>query len=250
MHRAVLVVVLAAGCGRTGFEPPILDAPEPPYHTLVVADQAQGYWRLGVSPADASGHALGGTVVGDVTLGQPGALAGDGDGAARFGEDSWISVGDVFGFTAGEAFTLELWLDPDDTNSAAAVVAKGDYLALDSGYAVFVTQTGSAGQIAFFSYGATGYGGVSVPLRLGVWTHVAVALEGTAVAIYLDGTLATRQLLPGRWDPSPAPFTIAGPSYAPHGGGSFHGLVDEVAVYDGALTESVIRRHFAAGAHR
>lgn len=58
------------------------------YFETITAAGPEGYWRLGeasgTSAADASGHTHTGTYTGTVTLGVPGALAGDSNTAITF----------------------------------------------------------------------------------------------------------------------------------------------------------------------
>src|SRR2546422_11078822 len=90
MRRALLLLVIGAalsGCG--GASTAATTTPPPSYRASVLADHPVAYWRLdeetGTGLVDASGNGNDGTYAGAVSLGQPGALASDGDTAVGVG---------------------------------------------------------------------------------------------------------------------------------------------------------------------
>jgi hypothetical protein len=221
-----------------------------PYKGEVMTDHPVGYWRLDDAAdtrfaEDSSGHAAHAVVVGAVTFGQPGALADD--PGVTLGEDQWLSAGDRFDFADGTPFTLELWVYPAVIDNWRPVLSKGDYLGYTGGYSFLTTAYGGTPQLVMQPFWAGSSGeAFSLPLTAAVWTHVVVVVQDAAVDVYYDGVLAAHGGFSRRWDPSPEPFTIAGPSDAYHGGGSYEGRIDEVAVYDHALSADRIAAHYAA----
>jgi hypothetical protein len=235
MTRSALVLVLACACSGSRYASAVLD------------DHPVGYWRLGDPPGatfarDDSGHSHDAVIVGAITLGAGGALAGESATAAKFARDQWISAGDNFGFTNGEAFTLELWLSPDAVDIWRPIVIKGDYFSGADGYVVMTNNNA----IVVQSQWAANQSGTSLPMTPGTWIHLAITFAGLDLDMYLDGVLAKHDTISQRWDPSPVPFTIAGPDDGVHGGGSYQGTMQEVAVYDRALTADRIAAHYAA----
>lgn len=84
----------------------------PRYADAVQSLGPLAYWRMGegsgTTLADQTGaHPL--TLAGDVTLGQPGALALDDDAAVRFDDGTASSAGPVLPTAAAAAFTLVFW---------------------------------------------------------------------------------------------------------------------------------------------
>ena len=231
MARALYLLVVCA-CGRAGFDPP----PDvyPSYAEVVAASQPAGYWPLVTDTADASGQGQDGTVTGQLTFE---------DGCARFSDGTWVTIGNAFGFDAGETFSIELWLEPDQIDITRPVITKGDFIALDSGY-MLSTSTEAA---QFFWFAATTNGGAGIPMLPLRWTHWVTIVDGTTVAFYLDGRLAEVSYIQQRWDPSPQPFTISSSGDGVHGGGFYEGCIAHVAVYARALTADEIVAHYASG---
>ncbi|MBN1764508.1 MAG: hypothetical protein JW860_04560 [Sedimentisphaerales bacterium] len=72
------------------------------------------------------------------------------------------------------------------------------------------------------------------------WTHVAATYDGDELKLYINGMLQNNSFLTtGRIDPdNPGPLTIGS---HPSGGWNFKGVIDDVRIYDGALSPEEIR---------
>jgi hypothetical protein len=82
--------------------------------------------------------------------------------------------------------------------------------------------------------GATGAGRIPVDR----WSHVAATYDGRALRLYVDGREVSRRAVSGALQTPSTPLWIGGNRpYGEH----FEGLIDEVRVYDRALTEAQIR---------
>jgi hypothetical protein len=222
------------------------------YPSVVLDDAPLGYWRLdepagATAIADATGNGHAGTIVGAVTFGADGALRGN--SCATFDDNEYLQLDDAFGFADGAPFTLELWIDPTVIDTAPRpYLSKGDFIGYTGGYAAFVAVAANPGAPGadFGEFAAdrtlTGY----VPLVAGRWSYLVLASDGATLRTSVDGVLASVTGV-SAWPDVAQPFTISAPSDGPHGGGSFHGSLDEVAVYDRALDADTIAAHFHAG---
>jgi hydrogenase maturation factor HypE len=76
------------------------------------------------------------------------------------------------------------------------------------------------------------------PLAVDVWTHLAVTFDGSALALYVNGALASSKILVGSMAASTGSLRIGGNSIW---GEWFAGLIDEVRVYNRALTAAQIQ---------
>jgi len=77
-------------------------------------------------------------------------------------------------------------------------------------------------------------------LPLGVWSHVAVTYDGARQRIYVNGSEVANRVQTGAIAVSGSPLRIGG-NGAFSGGEFFRGLIDEVRVYNRALTLAEIQ---------
>lgn len=250
------------------------DDPSPGFYDIVQAWTPLAYWRLdesaGTNANDSGSGNYDGTYTGGVTLNQSGVLA-DGNASASFdGTDDWVSVAYASAFQnlyvgTGKAWTVAAWIYP-----TAARDTEGQYAGI-------IRYTRSTGNVPFsLNYGRNdasfaaascvwcGYfrndvvGGTwfsvadPTPVRLNEWQHyVAVAQIGDSgyaeLILYRNG------------------MRVAGPAAQASGGGAgdasqltrigdrgtgtgnyFPGRIDEVVLFDRALTEIEVAKLHAS----
>ena len=195
--------------GATNSQPIALTFVAPPngYAAKVMADNPFAYWRLdessGTTLHDYAGGLNGSYLAGagSFTLGVPGAMAGDPDTAAAVtggghGEVPYSSI-----LNPNGPFTLELWLKPADTATAALFGSQfrgsparlGYVLYQDNGGSGLTLQMGNASGVTVQIIGATAF----VP---GNWYHTAVVFDGTnTVTAYVFGYVDGTSHHSGRW---------------------------------------------------
>ena len=79
------------------------------------------------------------------------------------------------------------------------------------------------------------------PIPTGAWTHIASTYDGAELRLYVNGTLVGTDLHTDTIDASGSDLYI-GNRFAPSGDvGSFQGLMDELRIYDTALSVSQVR---------
>ncbi|MFC1805643.1 LamG-like jellyroll fold domain-containing protein [Planctomycetota bacterium] len=207
------------------------------YDEAVLADNPMGYWRLnepsGSTFNDLSPNGNNGAITGSVLLNKPGALA-DGNAAAEFAGGTARFEG-IAGLR--DNFSVEFWLNPQTrTNYNQA-------LGGDSNWAQFAFHTGNNGPV-WTGTGCCGsdsrFTNGDLPndtLELGKWqyfvfTYADVDATWGLATVYKDAEiLAQRNLRKGgTW----TAFNLRS---------NLDGLVDEVAIYDYALTGDQIAHH-------
>jgi RHS repeat-associated protein len=206
------------------------------YSSLVKGNSPAGYWRLGESSGaskalDSSGNAADGNYGGSVALGQAGALAGDPDTAAGFdGSTASVEVPDASALDPTSGFTLEAWVKT--TASSGTMIAKpfavsgsqSYSLGLSGGKAVATVVTTSA------TYTATS----SAAVNDGSWHLLDATWTANSLKIYVDAGTAVAATTAGSLQYSALPLEIG--RFDSTAGQYFNGTLDEVAVYDSALT--------------
>jgi hypothetical protein len=199
----------------------------------------------GRSPADSSPIGNGGTLMGGASW-APGrfgsALATNGTGYAE--------APDVQPLTPGTAATFEAWVyltsPPDGLVSVInkwSQSADDEYLfGLTSNRSLhFAWRTTGPGAWGSTSYNETTAGSGQLPV--GAWTHVAVVRTGTTLTFYINGdVVGTASVMDTN------PFRDGRHTLRIGGQGrgtvssSFPGLVDEVRIYNRALTQAEIQQ--------
>jgi len=85
-------------------------------------------------------------------------------------------------------------------------------------------------------------------LPLNTWTHLAGTFDGTSLRLYVNGVVvATTPGLLGPANTAPLKIGDSGTCGAAYGG-SFGGLIDEVSIYNRALTTNEVAAIYSAGA--
>lgn len=215
------------------------------YATAVTADGPVGYWRLGEAGGTNAADqrtANPGTYLGSPGLGAASLLAGDaGNTAVRFdGADDAVRVPSSGALGFGTAFSLEAWIQLERlpaTGGWASVVSKGESYSLQFNgprLEFMVIQNGTRRRLLAPS-GAIAAGGVY---------HVVGTYDGATQSLYVNGTQVASARLTGAATVTANPLHIGSWDGA---GEFFADRIDEVAVYDRALTAAQVSNHRTTG---
>ncbi|MFN0054700.1 MAG: putative Ig domain-containing protein, partial [Planctomycetales bacterium] len=214
------------------------------YEEVVIDDDPVGYWRLGDTlsavATDSSGNNLHGQYVGLPSLGIVGALAENTDSAARFAGGPFVTVADRPALRPSQ-ITLEAWVRPASPPAFRSIVMKssnGNWL---DGYGLAAYYYGN-NDIHFFVNNSSS-GEVSGIIPLDTWSHVVGTYDGRHLRLFVNGVLTGEAPYNEAIAHSTAPLRIGS------GAGDFHwnGDLDEVAIYDSALSADQVLEHFELG---
>jgi len=209
---------------------------------MVLADNPIAYWRLGegsgTTAADASGNGRNGVYTGGVTLGVPGALNGDTDTADRFdGVDDSVQVPDDSALSLNGSWTIEFWARqityPD--NGFAGLLYKGDG-GSKNGYSLWVDPYGGMWLWRKNDAISSGVGALTSSFRYFVLTY-----DGTNAQWYVDGVLTSTTA--ASWPANTGTAALAIGKSDVYGNDD----IDEMALYNSALSAAQIAAHYAAG---
>jgi hypothetical protein len=185
----------------------------------------------GTAAGDATGNGHTGTVSGAVW-----STAGRFGGALSFdGVDDWVTVADAGDLDLTSALTLSAWVRPAalGTRWRTVVFKEGSPLA----YSLYAHER-NAGPVAEVQVGGLRAVRRSTPLPLNVWSHLAVTYDGAALRLYVDGALAGTTALTGSMSVTSGVLRIGGNNVWNEW---FSGLLDEVRIYDRALSQQEIQ---------
>jgi hypothetical protein len=145
------------------------------------------------------------------------------------GSDSYAVVADD-GFMLGRELTIAAWINLEQTGASAIF---SDY---DGTAAEYDLHVDSVGRLVFLSTGAgVDHSTVSSSLITnGNWFHVAATWSGDTVTLFVDGAeVKSDDNFVNTPTPHQAPFTIG---RRPDDGAVFDGMIDDLRVWDRALT--------------
>lgn len=188
----------------------------------------------GTTTADATGKAHTGTISGAAwsTAGKNGkALAFD-------GVNDWVTIADAADLDLTTGMTLEAWVKPSSLSGWSTVVMKeGSTTAL--AYSLYAND-GNPWPALTARFGSVDRSAVGTArLTLGVWTHLAATYDGAVMRLYVNGVQVGTRAQTGNMNVSAHALRIGG--NAVWGDEYFAGLIDDVRIYNRALTASEIQ---------
>jgi hypothetical protein len=258
MPRYLATLALAAALGSCGTLRPApddtdvtadADAPQDDdagpdagdsYSAAVLADKPIAYWRLDDRPDSGTAKDVmnfaNGTYRGGCTLGKPGIVPGN--TAVQFNnKDCLVDLGAQFQFEAEKTFSIEAWAQVESDGFKHIFTHEQRDGSPTNGYALLVdTKTDCVAE--------------RIPARANfamksdAFNHLVMTYDGTSLRLYVNGDMVR---MAGSSNPVPAfsdPKTVIGAT-----GNDmlwFDGVIDEVAVYDKALTPDRVKAHFTA----
>ena len=183
----------------------------------------------GTTAGDASGNGLTGALTSTTWT-----AWGKHGGALWFnGSYSRVTVADAAPLHLSTAMTLEAWVNPSAAASAdwQAIIYKSSdvhFLATMPGTVPTAGGMVAGGLVHITSPSA---------LAANTWTHMATTYDGATMRLFVNGVQVASQPATGRLDDSSSPLEIGGSTE----GGPFAGLIDDVRIYNTALTAAQIQ---------
>jgi hypothetical protein len=250
------LVAAATGSAQPGVRAQEAATTAPPadaYAAMVEATSGLvAYWRLdeatGTTAGDRSGQGNDAAYAPGVELGEPGLIGPANAAIALAGTaDGYVEAGDILDFAGGAPFTLEAWIRPDEfANPYPRLLMKEatDEAGNRQGYLLYISK--ETGRLGFERWrdGEANVVTTIEPIPLGAATHVVAVYDGQAMRLYIDGEGIAEVPAGLGLNDTEVPFRIGARADA---GSPFAGAVDEVAVYEAALTDETVRDHFRAG---
>jgi hypothetical protein len=189
----------------------------------------------GMQTADASGNGHAGTISGAAwtTSGRYGS-------ALNFdGVNDWVTVADAAALDLTNRMTLSAWVRPDSLQGYRSLIFKET--SANVAYSLYAHDgTRPASWVYTNQYRSTA-GGSALPLN--AWSHLAATYDGSALRLFLNGVQVSQTSFAQNMITSTQPLRIGGDNIW---GEYFDGLIDEVRIYNRALTAAEIQADMAA----
>jgi hypothetical protein len=223
----------------------VLTETDDPYGAAVLADSPVAYLRMdetsGTTVADQTGNGNTGTLMNTPTLGEP---PGIGTGhSIKFTKASSeiMTLNDAASLHLNDVFTYECWVkfntfDTHNVDLYGQTAANSALLRVTFDTRVLTLRVNSVADVC----------ASTIALTTGSWYHLAVTKNGSAVHLYINGVDRTGTV---------TNQTITTASAVTHAWGtggigdanSLDGWLDEIAMYNYALTSAQVAAHYAAG---
>ena len=177
---------------------------------------------------DVSGNGNNGTISGATWT-----TSGKYGNALNFnGTNARVTINNAASLQLTSAMTLEGWVYPTTVNSAwRDVIYKGN-----DNYYLEGTSTNSSRPAMGGTFAGDLYG--TGPLPANTWSHLAATYDGATMRLYVNGVQVASRAKTGVIATSTNPLQIGGDSIY---GQYFAGLIDEVRVYNRALSVAEIQ---------
>ncbi len=214
-----------------------------------------GWWPGDGAANDVAG-ANNGTLQGGASASAPGL---DGSAFSFDGTNSYVQIPDSPALRPTN-FTIEAWVRFSSLDSAGLggspagdqyIVFKQNTRASDfEGIDLGKTRIGASDYFQFIVSSASGQSAhveSVTPLSPGVWYHVAAIRDPNSIRLYVNGQIEIQASVtfPQDYGNLPLFFGTSGQSYWDH---KFKGTLDEISLYDHALSGAEVAAVYSAGA--
>lgn len=205
------------------------------YHDEVISDNPVGFWKLdetsGVTATDEQGVRNGAIEGAGTVLGVAG-LADDGGTAFEFDGAGGVDLGFSTNYTD---VSFEAWFRVGALVGTQSIVS-GDVKA------ILRVDTDT---LTFYRRSGTVWTTVSHLISVATTYHVVATHDGTTMVLYVNGEQVGSVAFTGAPDTNTVPWNIGRHD---NGTEALSGVIDNVAIYDTALSAARVAAHYAAGA--
>jgi len=192
-----------------------------------------GWWKFdestGTTAADSSGNGNNGIVRGNPRWRPTGGISG---GAIELnGKGDYVEISNESAFDITEQITVSAWVNITDVPQEwTGIVTKGD--------SAWRMSTSYAKNAFHFVVAGRDYLNGQMTVDSGQWHNVVCVYDGQQMSIYVDGQLDIKVQQTGPIATNNFPVCIG--ENIEVKGRCFHGLIDNVRIYDYALSENEI----------
>ncbi|PIP56633.1 hypothetical protein COX05_02090, partial [candidate division WWE3 bacterium CG22_combo_CG10-13_8_21_14_all_39_12] len=170
------------------------------------------------------------------------------------GTDDWVETGSVDFLGNGNDVTVAIWVKPGSSQKTYANIIDHDHSTGGAGnYGNWVIQQDNTTTNSYyfaFTYDGTNFDGTSKTTQLtsSTWQHLVMVKSGTSLDHYLNGVKqGSTSTVQNNITTESSPLRI-GDNVNPVNNRDFNGQIDDVRIYNYALTEEQIKQVYNGGA--
>ncbi|ANS03283.1 BNR repeat-containing glycosyl hydrolase [uncultured Mediterranean phage uvDeep-CGR2-KM18-C269] len=182
-----------------------------------------------------------GTTSGKDILGFP--LTHTNDGWLNLDGNEYVDAGDSTVLDIRSAITIEAWIKPSKLGVNHFIITRDDGSS-DRQYKLYVWTNNKVYFDIYLDGGNKKETLSSTSVTLDTWSHVVATYDGSNQKLYFDGDLEDDDAETGLIDNDDTSFTIGAQE---DGVSAFNGSIDEVRVYNRALTLAEITKNYKHG---
>jgi hypothetical protein len=188
---------------------------------------------VGTTATDSSGKNLNGTIANAAWT-----TAGRFGSALSFnGTNSWVTVADNTALDFTNGMTLEDWVKPNTLTGYTTVLMK-ERGTTGLNYSLYASDNTGQPPAAYVYRGSDISALGATTLTIGAWSHLAATYDGANLRLYVNGALVRTRAVSGNLANTANPLRIGGNAVW---GEYFSGLIDEVRVYNRALSQTELQ---------
>jgi hypothetical protein len=214
-------------------------------------DEASGTTGAG-SIKDTSGLSHHGAPTNNPVMGQNGQIAK----SAQFnGSSSYIEVVDSDSLTLGTSFTLSAWVKPNSFTGLSSLLSKWAQ-GIDDEFTFMLTASGNL-SLGWHSQGGDTYATAaynsansSGTVPPGRWSHILVVRQGPTITFYINGVAAGTSAAADNFPLRNGSHVLRIGAEGDAAGRYLNGAMDEVAIWNRALSLSEVEQLYARGSSR
>ena len=199
---------------------------------------AVGQWQFnegtGKVATDASGNGNNGKICGATWV------DGKVGKALSFDGNDYVEIPHRANLNPCNAISVEAWINPASMKVWQRIVSKSPHPNTD--YSMFIGTDKRVGvSVKMGKIAQTVYSAKNT-LQVGTWTHVVGTYDGCRMRLYINGKQVNSFPLKGKINVNKGALRIGGDPQ----GDYFQGIIDEVSIYDKALTACEVLNHYQA----
>lgn len=206
----------------TVFNPPVTPPPTPVLVAAYSFNEGQG---LVATDLSGSNH---GTIAG----GHSWTAGRYGNALSLDGVTGKVTVPDATALDFTTGFTLEAWVYPTSALTGWKAIIVKEYV-----YYLYANNGGTNKMFCGAVIGGQPRGlNSSTPIPIGVWTHLAMTYDGAVFSLYVNGVLASNMSVTGTVATTNNNLWVGASNYGEY----FPGRLDDIRIYNAALTQAAI----------
>ena len=205
-----------------------------------------GYWGFNSNANDESSNGNNGTIINGASLcdGRSGVLnnAFDFDGI-----NGQINVNHSSSISPLNYLTISAWIFPRVYEDNKHCVSKGSHLNLDyRSYSIIGPQSNGKWMFTLNAGGSETQLESNSNAILNQWSLITVVYDGNQMYLYINGTLDNQTIKTGTINQTTEGLTFGSHIFYSYSDYWFNGKVDDIAIYNRALSQSEITQLFTA----